>query len=87
MKSVVGEKGQVTIPKRLRDDLGISAGVTLDFSEERGRLVARKVEMTDPLVALVGLLPKMDVDAALGELRGPAFTPKLDGAEHAKRRR
>ncbi len=49
MKSVVSEKGQVTIPKVLRVRLGLEAGTVLDFVEEEGRLVARKQLVEDPL--------------------------------------
>ena len=49
MNSVVSEKGQVTIPKALRVRLGIEAGVVLDFTEEQGRLVAKKVVNDDPV--------------------------------------
>src|SRR5205823_13428010 len=49
MKSTVSEKGQVTIPKALRDRLGIRAGAVLDFEEEDGRLVAKKVNPVDPV--------------------------------------
>jgi len=42
MDAILSEKGQVTIPKRLRDSLGLKPGVTLNFTEEEGRLVARK---------------------------------------------
>jgi len=47
MKSVVSEKGQVTIPKPIRDQLGLRAGTELEFSAEGGRLVARKGEAVD----------------------------------------
>lgn len=80
MKSVVGEKGQVTIPKRLRDELGIRAGTTLEFVEDRGALVARKVSNVDPIAALVGVLPPMDVDQAIRDLRGPDWDPDVDGS-------
>lgn len=33
MKSVVSEKGQVTIPKALRDSLALVPGTELDFVE------------------------------------------------------
>lgn len=39
----VTEKGQVTIPKHIRDELGICAGTDLEFSIEDGTIVARKV--------------------------------------------
>ena len=42
MKARVAERGQVTIPKRLRDRLGVKPGTVLEFSEEHGRLIAVK---------------------------------------------
>ncbi len=42
MKTVVSEKGQVTIPKQIRDELGLVAGTTLHFKAENGNLVAVK---------------------------------------------
>ena len=72
MKSVVSEKGQVTIPKRLRDRLGIRAGEVLDFEEEEGRLVARKASAVDPVDAVYGVLVLgVSTDEILDQLRGP----------------
>ena len=73
LSAVVIEKGQVTIPKRLRDSLGISPGTQLLFEERAGTLVAARVVGTDPIERLVGLLPRMDVDKALARMRGPAY--------------
>ena len=42
MKAIVSEKGQVTIPKALRDRLGIRPGQVLEFDTQDGRLVAVK---------------------------------------------
>ncbi len=42
MKSLVSEKGQVTIPKALRDRLGLRPGTTIEFTDESGKLVGRK---------------------------------------------
>jgi antitoxin PrlF len=42
MKSILSEKGQVTIPKSLREELGLAPGTVLDFEAENGRLVATK---------------------------------------------
>lgn len=39
---VVAERGQVTIPKALRQTLGIGAGTVLEFAAENGRLIAVK---------------------------------------------
>jgi AbrB family looped-hinge helix DNA binding protein len=46
---VVSEKGQVTIPKRIRDDLGLEAGAVLEFVAEDGRIVARKLVSESPI--------------------------------------
>lgn len=49
MRTVVSEKGQITIPKALRDRLGLEAGVVLDFREENGRLIGEKRLEEDPI--------------------------------------
>lgn len=70
-RAVVSEKGQVTIPKRLRDRLGIRPGQVLDFSEERGRLVARKAEVRDPVAQVYGIVSLgRSTDEVMTELRG-----------------
>jgi antitoxin PrlF len=56
MKATVSEKGQVTIPKALRQRLGIRSGEVLDFNEENGRLVARKAPRQDPVDAAFGII-------------------------------
>jgi AbrB family looped-hinge helix DNA binding protein len=71
MKTVVSEKGQVTIPKALRDRLGLRAGQVLDFSEDRGRLVAIKVAAQDPVDRVYGILKLgRSTDSLLRALRG-----------------
>ena len=43
MSTVVTRKGQVTIPKKVRDHLGIVPGTAVDFDlGEDGRVVVRK---------------------------------------------
>ena len=49
MKSIVSEKGQVTIPKSCRDRLGLYAGVVLDFEAREGKLVAVKQQPEDAI--------------------------------------
>lgn len=39
----VTEKGQVTIPKHLRDELGIGAGTEVEFERADDAIVVRKV--------------------------------------------
>ncbi|MGH9166194.1 MAG: AbrB/MazE/SpoVT family DNA-binding domain-containing protein [Acidimicrobiales bacterium] len=40
----VTEKGQVTIPKDLRDALGIGAGTEVEFERRRDAIVVRKAK-------------------------------------------
>lgn len=70
MKSTVSERGQVTIPKPLRDRLGIGPGQVLDFEVDGGRLVATKPAHRDPVDAVYGILAEPgSTDAFLAELR------------------
>jgi AbrB family looped-hinge helix DNA binding protein len=87
MKAVVGEKGQVTIPKPLRESLALTLGTALEFEEREGVLVGRRVSDHDPLSRLVGLLPRMDGDQSLNDLRGPAWNAELDEDGRGHRRR
>ena len=71
MKAVVTERGQVTIPKDLRKRLGIHPKTVLNFQEENGCLVVRKVETSDPVAEVCGCLKfKRSTDAILTDLRG-----------------
>ncbi len=80
--SILGKKGQVTIPKPLRDRLGLEPGQEIEFEARERALIVRRRAPADPLRRLVGLLPShIDVDAYLEETRGPAWQPDLDGGE------
>ena len=80
MKSRLTEKGQVTIPKPLRDSLGLEPGQELEFEEHGGTLVVKRVAPADPLRQLLGLVERRtDVEAYLTETRGPAWDPDRDG--------
>ena len=71
MKAVVADRGQVTIPKPLRDRLGIAPRTVLDFREENGRLVAEKAVQTDPVSRVYGCLSLgKSTDEIIAELRG-----------------
>jgi AbrB family looped-hinge helix DNA binding protein len=71
MNARVSEKGQVTIPKRLRERLGIRPGQTLDFGEQGGRLVATKLTARDAVDEVYGILGAgLATDTALAGLRG-----------------
>ena len=76
MKAIVSEKGQVTIPKRLSDQLGIRPGQVLEFEEDNGKLVAVKLDTVDPLDALFGAFPfEMSTDEFMEQIRGPVDLP------------
>jgi len=73
MKAIVSEKGQVTIPKALRERLGIRPGEQLEFEEESGRLVAHKVSPRDAIDEAYGILDLPEgTDAFLAQIRGEA---------------
>jgi antitoxin PrlF len=42
MKTTVSEKGQVTIPKAIRDKLGLRPGTILDFDAIESKLIGVK---------------------------------------------
>ncbi len=71
MNATVAERGQVTIPKALRERLGIVPHTVLDFHEENGKLVAEKVDRLDPVGKVLGCLKLgRPVDDVVAELRG-----------------
>jgi antitoxin PrlF len=47
MKSTVSEKGQITIPKGVRNQLGLRPGTQLELYAEGGVLIGRKVAQVD----------------------------------------
>ena len=56
MKAILSVKGQLTIPKPLRDRLGLQAGQILEFQEDKGKLIATKSPSSDPVDAFWGIL-------------------------------
>jgi AbrB family looped-hinge helix DNA binding protein len=74
MRAIVAERGQVTIPKTLRERLGIVSQTVLDFREENGKLVAEKVAREDPVTRVRGCLKlAKSTDEIIAELRGDAW--------------
>lgn len=72
--SRVSEKGQVTIPKEIRERLGIVPGEVLEFEEgPGGRLVGRKAGGRDPVDDAYGVLRiEGGTDELIDRLRGEA---------------
>lgn len=62
--ATITSKGQVTIPKRIRDELGLEAGTKVEFVlEEHGTIrVKPKQPAMDRLRAVKETLAKHDVD-------------------------
>jgi AbrB family looped-hinge helix DNA binding protein len=76
MKSRLGERGQMVIPKPLRDRLGLRGGQLLEVREERGQLIVTKSLEHDGIDAVYGILQTgMTTDEMIEELRGPAILP------------
>jgi antitoxin PrlF len=72
MNSVLSEKGQITIPKAIRQKLGLSPGTILEFDAIKGQLVGRKKLARDVFKKWRGRgkLPKeMSVDDYLRRAR------------------
>ena len=73
MLSTVSEKGQITVPKPLRERLGIHPGDRLELVEDAGRLIATKAVPgnDDPVEAVYGILSLgVATDQAIRALRG-----------------
>lgn len=71
MKAKVAERGQVTIPKPLRERLGIRPGTVLEFTEEAGQLIVVKADVQDALDRVYGTLGSgRRTDDLMQELRG-----------------
>ncbi len=73
MKASVSEKGQVTIPKPIRDKLGFEPGSVIEFRTRKGVLLGRKADPAeDPVLVVTGIIELSDeVDEYLSKTRGP----------------
>jgi AbrB family looped-hinge helix DNA binding protein len=74
MHAIVAERGQITLPKAVRDALGLTKGTKLTIEVEDGRIVLRK-DVSDALSRVRGRLklPQgVSSDDIMRELRGRA---------------
>jgi antitoxin PrlF len=74
--SSVSEKGQVTLPKPLREALGIQTGERVEFRLEGDEIRVRKKPDRDRLAELYGSLKlPASVDELIEEMRGGRVEP------------
>ncbi|MBI2915230.1 MAG: AbrB/MazE/SpoVT family DNA-binding domain-containing protein [Elusimicrobia bacterium] len=66
------QKGQVTVPQKLREKFGLNPNVEIDFREEEGKLVLiKKSASRHALDSLVGILKSpQSTDRIIHQLRG-----------------
>lgn len=80
--STVTSKGQVTLPKRIRDELGLAPGVEVEFEIVAEHVVLRKKVSAEKLARwqgyLRGSLAPSRVDEYVDELRGEGPESKVD---------
>jgi len=67
MQATITSKGQVTVPKAVRDKLNLHAGDKLEFIIEDGDGV-RVVPVTAPLAKLKGIVPAPPKAVTLDEM-------------------
>lgn len=73
-KAKITSKGQITLPKAVRERLGLKLGDEIEFVDEKGRVVLRKPRpRTGPFDKWVGYLTHLKgqrTDDLIREMRG-----------------
>ncbi|MGA7981624.1 MAG: AbrB/MazE/SpoVT family DNA-binding domain-containing protein [Chromatiaceae bacterium] len=67
MQATVTSKGQITLPKALRDHLHLTAGDRVEFILEENNVV-RMVPRTTSVTRLKGMLPRPERPVSLEEM-------------------
>lgn len=83
MKATMTSKGQITIPARIRQKLGLNAGTILNFDENADHLKATKAADLNRMRFAIGIarkpLARKSTAGWLEELRGPVDLPPERG--------
>jgi antitoxin PrlF len=83
MEAIVAERGQITLPKAVRDALGLTKGSVLKVELDGGRIILRK-SVDDAISRARGRF-KLDgfesTDAAMHVIRSHPADASADGAE------
>lgn len=85
MEATVAERGQITLPKAVRDALGLTKGTTLKVELDGARIILRK-NVDDAISRARGRfkLPEgTGTDEVMRELRGPAAADTPDDSTQA----
>ena len=80
MEATVAERGQITLPKAVRDALGLSKGTTLKVELDGGRIILRK-DVDDAISRARGRFkppPGVSTDDIMRALRGRAPSDPTD---------
>lgn len=81
MEAIVAERGQITLPKAVRDALGLSKGSVLKVEVEGGRIILRK-DVSDAISRARGRFKLDDAfrstDEAMRIIRGRAPGDPID---------
>ena len=81
MEAIVAERGQITLPKAVRDALGLTKGTTLNVELDGGRIILKK-DVTEALKRVRGKFKLAEgftsTDEAMRAIRGRAPGDPLD---------
>lgn len=69
----ISERGQITIPKHLRERFGMNQNVEVEISPtDQGLLIRKRAAALHPVDRVAGILdgPDFDVDEYIEEIRG-----------------
>lgn len=73
VQAKITSKGQITIPKEVREQLGLRPGDRIGFVRENGHFRLQKVLTESPFDKWAGYLKELegqDVDEVIEEMRG-----------------